>query len=977
MKPRGGNKKYLQNKHQRHNNVRNHASHHRNGDFQENKMIHHDAHLNKDDGNTKLNVSRNEDIQREDLIRESNRSSLLIGDQPIDTFIQNLFGQLVKATNVSNHLPQSESFSYYRASSQQFNDLMTKHAHQIQSSISNFMTVSGFEELENDSDDVSHIFEATVDLLDHYYENVDTALDELDNIYNGKKSIASKTGNKSNTGSYTSLNENIKVSVRPQLKWTDIDNSNKPFIPKIREKPNAYIASLEKSMKRDKEDPPYETDIPFPFQMGIGMGVGGPPTRDSAYHPYEPELICLEWMPWQIQKPENPPIMYKGLQNVNCIWINNVKELYHLASILDAQKEFAIDLEQHSYRTFQGFVCLMQISTREQDYLVDALELREHMHILNSSFTNPKIVKVMHGCDCDILWLQRDFGIYVVNLFDTGKAAQVLGLPGLSLAYLLKYYCGVIADKKYQLSDWRVRPLPSEMVKYARQDTHYLLYIYDRLRHDLYDKNTSSSISSIGGTELLDEVLKLSREICLRRYEKELFTETSYLQVVNRLVGRSSSVMKEQELIIRALYKWRDAVARQEDESIRFVLPDHMIITISEHKPTDVAKLMQICAPVPKLVRRDAALIVKFIQQALKGEFDDDLIIGKKSLEKKQEEELLGIDVPKTMIRTPEISSRHLLKLESPVLSTDQLYQVAGWVEQSTNNKDQIHSLGKLRADLSDGNSENDISSDDDDNDMEPNDAFISDRMQTPNRSVVIRSTNNSSLFSPGDLLDISREEKNCMFDRISHIRNSFSLDNLISPMNSFSNLTVSESVKKEEKLPFKTPIGHPSRVNGNTNLFQQEPVEEKHSSRLTPPEERVPSSLNEIYKLSHKNRKRNKQKKKLKQDLTAHQDGTSGTEYVQMNVDDNSNKNNSRSSSFDSNMSDDSVVDLSESKPVEFMKKIGWLGDNDLDEVNNLVEREQQEANTEVNPHLVIKQPNLGHANRSHTRRCKNYKAY
>lgn len=41
------------------------------------------------------------------------------------------------------------------------------------------------------------------------------------------------------------------------------------------------------------------------------------------------------------------------------------------------------------------------------------------------------------------------------------------------------------ADKKFQLADWRVRPLPDAMVSYARSDTHYLLYIHDRLRNDL------------------------------------------------------------------------------------------------------------------------------------------------------------------------------------------------------------------------------------------------------------------------------------------------------------------------------------------------------------------------------------------------------------------------------------------------------------------------------------------------------------
>ena len=37
-------------------------------------------------------------------------------------------------------------------------------------------------------------------------------------------------------------------------------------------------------------------------------------------------------------------------------------------------------------------------------------------------------------------------------------------------------------DKKYQLADWRVRPLPEELVLYARMDTHYLLYIFDCLK---------------------------------------------------------------------------------------------------------------------------------------------------------------------------------------------------------------------------------------------------------------------------------------------------------------------------------------------------------------------------------------------------------------------------------------------------------------------------------------------------------------
>ena len=38
---------------------------------------------------------------------------------------------------------------------------------------------------------------------------------------------------------------------------------------------------------------------------------------------------------------------------------------------------------------------------------------------------------------------QRDFGLYLVNLFDTGQAARVLSLPSAGLAFLLDHYCGV------------------------------------------------------------------------------------------------------------------------------------------------------------------------------------------------------------------------------------------------------------------------------------------------------------------------------------------------------------------------------------------------------------------------------------------------------------------------------------------------------------------------------------------------------
>lgn len=50
--------------------------------------------------------------------------------------------------------------------------------------------------------------------------------------------------------------------------------------------------------------------------------------------------------------------------------------------------------QHHSYRSFLGLTCLMQISTDEKDYIIDPFPIWNDMQILNEPFTNPNILKV-------------------------------------------------------------------------------------------------------------------------------------------------------------------------------------------------------------------------------------------------------------------------------------------------------------------------------------------------------------------------------------------------------------------------------------------------------------------------------------------------------------------------------------------------------------------------------------------------------
>ncbi|KAJ3398927.1 exosome nuclease subunit, partial [Chytridiales sp. JEL 0842] len=293
-------------------------------------------------------------------------------------------------------------------------------------------------------------------------------------------------------------------------------------------------------------------------------------------------------------------------------WVETLEDLEELLSILENQKEIAVDLEHHDLRSFQGFTCLMQISTRNEDFIVDTLVLRSHLHLLNKVFTDPNIVKVFHGAESDIQWLQKDFGVYIVNLFDTFHASHALEMQSHGLAFLLKHYCDVETNKKFQLADWRIRPLPAEMLKYARMDTHYLLYIYDRMRNEILQRTDPNT------KQLLHVVLERSATTSLLQYKKEVYDAVEGLGPNgwrSHLRKCSVPLTAEQVCVFKAVHAWRDRVAREEDESVRFVLPNHMLTRIAMDMPTTPSGVLACCYPIPNLVRMYASDIGVLVEK--------------------------------------------------------------------------------------------------------------------------------------------------------------------------------------------------------------------------------------------------------------------------------------------------------------------------------------------------------------------------
>ncbi|XP_036316954.1 exosome component 10 isoform X1 [Pipistrellus kuhlii] len=558
---------------------------------------------------------------------KSEEEMVLPGFPDADSFVKFALGSVVAVTKASGGLPQfGDEYDFYR-SFPGFQVFCETQGDRLLQCMSKVMQYHGCRSNIKDRSKVTELedkFDLLVDTNDVILERVGILLDEASGVNKNQqpvlptglqvpKTIVSSWNRKAGEYSKKTKSETFRLLhakniIRPQLKFREkIDNSNTPFRPKIFIKPNAQKPlppALSRERRECPQDRPEDLDVPAALADFIHQQRTQQVEQDMFAHPYQYELDHFTPPDSVLQKPQ--PQLYRPVGETPCHFVSSLDELVELNEKLLKCQEFAIDLEHHSYRSFLGLTCLMQISTRTEDFIVDTLELRSDMYILNESLTDPAIVKVFHGADSDIEWLQKDFGLYVVNMFDTHQAARLLNLGRHSLDHLLKHYCNVESNKQYQLADWRIRPLPEEMLNYARDDTHYLLYIYDKMRLELWERGN-------GQPAQLQVVWQRSRDICLKKFIKPIFTDESYLELYRK---QKKHLNTQQLTAFQLLFAWRDKTARREDESYGYVLPNHMMLKIAEELPKEPQGIIACCNPVPPLVRQQINEMHLLIQQA-------------------------------------------------------------------------------------------------------------------------------------------------------------------------------------------------------------------------------------------------------------------------------------------------------------------------------------------------------------------------
>lgn len=193
-------------------------------------------------------------------------------------------------------------------------------------------------------------------------------------------------------------------------------------------------------------------------------------------------------------------------------------------------RELAFDLEMHNIGEGKSGIrtCLLQLTSDVvttivddqsghskkvyKDFIVDPLApgLWDAVSTyLGPIFSDPNIVKIGHGIGgMDVSSLHRDFGILVVNAFDTYEASTVLSQrkKGMGLASLCRHYG--LPDwehykelkSTYQCSNWCKRPLDSSALEYGRYDIRYLVTLRKLLMRDLAKMDMLGSALQVGST---------------------------------------------------------------------------------------------------------------------------------------------------------------------------------------------------------------------------------------------------------------------------------------------------------------------------------------------------------------------------------------------------------------------------------------------------------------------------------------------
>ncbi len=241
--------------------------------------------------------------------------------------------------------------------------------------------------------------------------------------------------------------------------------------------------------------------------------------------------------------------------------VETQEKIDQVVDILKNEKWIALDTEFVGEKRYFPLLCLIQIATSSNNYIIDTLKVKNLTGFL-SLISNPEILKITHAGENDYRLFYNLFGVIPQNIFDIQIAYGFIShIYPISYQKIAEKEVGIRVKKNYSVTDWEARPLNPSQLLYALNDVLHLYPIYEKVATKIKKKNRIDW--------LFQELHLLTQEEFYQKDSNKEFLSSGFLNELNE---------KEKVFLMR-LFQWRDTNASQTNQSKEMFFPTKMIHT--------------------------------------------------------------------------------------------------------------------------------------------------------------------------------------------------------------------------------------------------------------------------------------------------------------------------------------------------------------------------------------------------------------
>lgn len=258
----------------------------------------------------------------------------------------------------------------------------------------------------------------------------------------------------------------------------------------------------------------------------------------------------------------------------------------------------AIDTEFLREKTYFPNLCLIQLRTQDETYIVDPFAV-DDLSVLAPILEHEGILKLFHAGSQDIEILFREVGTMPRPIFDVQVAAALLGHSyQAGLASLLSSFLGVSIKKSDSFTDWTRRPLTSSQLSYAAEDVIYLPQLHEVMVQRLEE------LGRLGWLD--DEFAELTDP---SNYEVDPYSRYKRLK-------RGNQLNRKQMAAAREVAAWREIQAQKRDVPRKWILSDEQIVEACKREAKNIDELFMVRGIKQSLSTRDAREIANLMRKA-------------------------------------------------------------------------------------------------------------------------------------------------------------------------------------------------------------------------------------------------------------------------------------------------------------------------------------------------------------------------